>query len=340
MIFHFPLTYVISGRLPGKAASHPYRYAETVELDVREIAPEIAPVAVSWNVAPTPSFQGETTFQHVAFSLSGLDGGQHTRWFEGRHWQRMLHGHTADPRASSYGVSPLLTAEFFSSTLSAGHCNSLLFGLPPFLPGKTKVVAAPEHRRFDVIREDSREDAFDRLARITDDMILVDGVVYMACLDPMVRLARIVRPWGRPFAYAPVPVTYNDKLAGHSFLDRAPKLPLCAWDDIVERCCRDPGTDAGELQAYRPVVHIEDCFSHDQELTLIVDDLALSAREAGGIDFQALHGFRDAKDTEAKMAFISMLRRKGLMTIKARPYFDRIVEMLEASPINLPAMTI
>lgn len=188
----FPIGYAVHARRIGKKSHRPYRFSENVSVDIREVEPEEAPIAVRWRTPETV----ERKFVSRDFFLTCCDETRtsHTRWFKGRHWLRYVESHLYNPSTS--GTSGMaareLTPEQLNRSLAAGgiytYNNIGLSGFTPKWAGiYTKELDADPSDEFDSVIMNQRPAAMLAAEGLRDNLIVVDGVVYVACAQPGLR---------------------------------------------------------------------------------------------------------------------------------------------------------
>jgi hypothetical protein len=323
-----PLHYTLTGPVTGKKVAQTYKFTETVEVDLREIAAEEAPVAVSWAAARSPLFKLRP--RNKSFELRGEDDRQFTRWFEGRQWVRLLVGHVDRDN----GRSPDLTAEIFEARLSAGDCNRSLFGMDSGSEGKYRKVASAQYHLFESIKKDGRQEVFAAHARIERDTILVDGVVHIACRDPVIRLESTV---GTTQGHdVPTVEAYNYEFDwfSHWNIDR-PVLPLSMMEDALDICCAN-GFDRADMSALLPVVHLENILSKEQDIMRRLEYRALQAKNAGRMTEEDMFFFFHQTEPEARLKFVQSRMKLGRLA-DGGDFVAELVEILDQRSIDLPA---
>lgn len=177
MLLSFRVGYVIRGN-KGRL-NRSYNFAETVTAEISETTESEAPVAVSWhtpkNLSPFPM----PTYAHLR--ASDETGRQFTRFYEGRHWLRLVEGHISQ----SYSITPELTGAAFAHGLAEGRGFDIL-GMARNAPGVHKRVEGDPSSQFASTTVNTREHAMRKLDLAFSDLLLVDGVLHVACAQPAI----------------------------------------------------------------------------------------------------------------------------------------------------------
>jgi hypothetical protein len=102
----FPVYYGIDGRLPGKKAARTYSFREFLEVDIQELSEEQAPVACVWSPGAERREYEDRPYQTNNGQFDD-QGNQVTRWYDGRHWKRILLSECAGDTYRIAGLPPL-----------------------------------------------------------------------------------------------------------------------------------------------------------------------------------------------------------------------------------------
>jgi hypothetical protein len=263
----FPISYNVHGRLPGRVIPRSYIFAEMVELQITDVATVDAPVAVSWKV---PSLRTAiTSAEYRRMWAFDANQRQHTVFYEGRHWLRLL---KESPWDRSPG-EPLNSTEFVQGAASGAFNRGLGFAEPT--QGQRKfemVIGDPGHRFEEVIRH-GRARAMDVASEL--EFISVSGVLHARCDQPIFKLVpgwetgdggNVVRTKTR------YPVVDTKELRAPRTLDslRVPTVPLSMRDEVNRKC---PKISKLADQFEWPTVHIPESLSADEDLRLEADYL-------------------------------------------------------------------
>lgn len=186
MRFTFPVSYRLEGRKPGKRVFRPYRFHETVSIEVPEITGAEAPVAVAWPCAGVPE---RRKVKDWSIGCGDADGMQLTRWFGGCHWLRLVEGHVQHSWLTEKPSTRELDVATAASHLAAGtgqHGIGLNLAVRwPRNPAKE--VQGDPTASFDETRNNGRDAAMAAVEKACQDLLLVDGVLHRACAQPGIR---------------------------------------------------------------------------------------------------------------------------------------------------------
>jgi hypothetical protein len=309
MRLHLPIHYTVTGRLPGKRTTRGYKFHEVTEVEIADIEPSFAPVAVSWAVNTDTG--RSTHMREPRLGMAGPDGGQHTRWYDGRHWVRLLSGffETPEHKPQRRGVGPALTVGAIEALLAQPECGYLFdLTVPGEIAGSTHMTPSDPASRFTQVRQSTREEAFARASRITSRHIAVDGVVYEACSQPALRLLNMYEASGLRHDV----VVETTKWSGWD-----PVMPLAMFDEAVESALV-PHAYAVEihrerletlrpvhrerLETLRPVIHLPESISDEIEAVRRADYLVRRFADATKLsESAALKEYSLAYRTDAKL---------------------------------------
>ena len=180
----FPIGYDLKGRRPGKRVFRPYRYSELVSVDIPEVDASDAPIAVEWE----PPRGQVGVYDDRDLGCHGETGTQFTRWYEGRHWLRLVEGHAA-AIGTPQGHREL-TPDMAQRCLSEGngHAAIGLRRFPPGFYGHVSRVHEDPTSGFEEIRSSDRPAAMLAVGEVPRNLICVDGVLHAACAQPTVRM--------------------------------------------------------------------------------------------------------------------------------------------------------
>lgn len=304
-----PATYSVKGVPLGKKARKEDFYAEFVTLDIPEVDADDAPLAMSWSVSPIPPL--DVRFDYVThWEVGACDAlfVNYTLFHEGRHWLRLLDahlGHGMRQRASRGEAEPLATAEFVEKAHEGFYGR--LFGfarsnwtVPPLASGEDVMA------RYDIVNESSRPRVMRALDRL--DLISVDGVLHMACDQPMIALPSAdyeARRYHYPYVTA-----RRRGLSDNPSADETRFLPFAMPEELATYTDAMPPNF--ERTDWDLVVHHAPSFSHDAELEAGADyrvSLVFSAAErARTKSYPYLHDYFGLPDLDAKTAFLERAR--------------------------------
>lgn len=156
---------------------------EIVDIPIRTEDPEDAPVAISWNDLPDK-------IQYAKWGAHERNGDGHTRWFADRHWRPVL----AAGSQSAWQTDNLDLSTLSSLSTSATPYHQLLgnFHLDNPKPPKNRPTDVTDEILANVIG-DSRNYAIEQCRAALSKLLLVDGIVYAPCHEPMVVTTRVIR---------------------------------------------------------------------------------------------------------------------------------------------------
>ena len=257
-----PVHYQIVGVRQGNRASRRYLFREFVPVTIPEVGAPDAPVAVSW-VPPAYRRNSEQ-----CAGISGPDGLQLTRWYEGRHWQRLCLGHiTSEFRMNS----PLMDARTLEQALRDWEAQKLL-GLRWDGDGlRPKDVAGCDPRsEFATIDDDGRETAIEEVMAAFARIISVDGVLHQKCREPFLVLSD--KGSSRGTRQKDFSVEISEFLLFSEPSSRSDVRPLSAWEGLNAEVewCRD-GKPSNEIsRVYGPKIALPESLTYDWEVAFRV----------------------------------------------------------------------
>jgi hypothetical protein len=261
---YFPVTYTIHGYLLGRQQPRSYLFAEMAEVSITDVAPEDAPVAVSWKV---PISSRDVTPWHLRRMWAfDTDQRQHTRFYDGRHWLTVL----ADQPFHDAPSAPLAASEF-AARAESGFFNSCLgFAVPTKGQRKFEVVQQEPSDRFMRNYDSARRYALALANGL--EFISVDDVLYVKAAQPCYRLAPFADSSGG-IAYMPVVHHFTSGERRPFDKTRVASLPISMRDEIIRRC-RSANTlsDASHVGQFEwPEVHLPESMSADYDLEMEAD---------------------------------------------------------------------
>lgn len=261
---YFPVTYTIHGHLTGRQQPRSYLFAEMAEASITDVAPEDAPVAVSWKV-PISS-RDITPWPLRRMWAFDTDQRQHTRFYDGRHWLRVL----ADQPFHNAPSVPLAASEFAARAESGLFNNCLGFAVPTKGQRKFEVVQQEPSERFVQHYDSDRRYA----VALAKDLafIAVDDVLYVKADQPCYRLAPFTDSSGN-IAHMPVvhPFTSGERRSFDKA--RVTPLPISMRDEVIRRCrSANPFSDVSHAGQFEwPEVHLTESMSADYDLEMEAD---------------------------------------------------------------------
>lgn len=175
--------YFVKGRRPGKMVARSYRFMEAVTVDIPEVDPMDAPVAVEWTALAASDRKAD------AFLTCGDKcGRQHTRWMNGIHWLRLSEGHLGEKDPVRRVES--LTANAAQPLLEQNIEGYYALGLEDLWRitgiGWKRAQGYPAYE-FDLVSRSWRDETMVRAEKLAQRLISVDGQLYLACAQPGLR---------------------------------------------------------------------------------------------------------------------------------------------------------
>ncbi|MCS4089163.1 hypothetical protein [Rhizobium sp. BK176] len=296
MEFQCPINYYISGTKDGAVSSKKYYFREFVTVSIAEISSAEAPVAVRWRPAPRtpPSMYSRQRFSDTG--VVGPDGYQHTRWYNGRHWQRLCHGHLNSSSAHHTGTTatPALTvddlaAALMRETYHESATSAVVMGLGDELHEVACVSGSQDVNRdpsadFSSIRRSDRPEKVDRLQEAVASLIVVDGVLHRRSMEPFVSVCHTKHRALDPHLDIAIETTprqfWDQREAAYNI------FAIPDWDRAVATAL--DGTSAVQsLAHFAPEILIADSIARDHESStevgLVLKGLLASLRLAAPV---------------------------------------------------------
>lgn len=330
-----PMSYKIHGRLPGRVMPRSYIFAEMIEVAVTDVAPEDAPLAVSWKVPYLNTHITPSEYRSIwAYDAQQR---QHTVFHDGRHWLRLLR----ETPWSNIPSEPVRTADFEAGAEKGAFNGTLGFPVPTQGQRQFEIVAGDPADRFEEIIRNGRSKALEQASGL--EFISVSGVLHMRCDQPCFKLvpAWIIDDRTRVKTRYPVVDTQENRTPRelHSF--RIPAVPLSMRDEVLRLC---PEVHEGPADQFEwPAIHLPDAISADEELRLEADYLvqeflALTQSELNA-QYPGLEHYFGKPTVEAKLDYLLASEpewhhfevRSGISTAPLR----RAVETLDGMSISL-----
>jgi hypothetical protein len=189
-----PVYYSIDGRLTGKKLSRTYAFREFVAIEISDLSTEDAPVSCVWS----PGFEDRPYAERPYITDNGiadLNGNQTTRWYDGRHWKRILTGDCAGRQFRRPG--PALNSELALKKLLAGDAQTAL-GVECMVNWTDRFVDVEQDAasRFETVKVSAREKAVQETESIPDRVIAIGGELYRSCVEPHITVSRGNRDLG------------------------------------------------------------------------------------------------------------------------------------------------
>ena len=268
MRLDFEIGYDLRGRRPGKSSHRPLRFAEPASVVIREVGSLDAPIAVEWGVRRwSPAHTGNRDRHAYACDDRGR---QFTRFYEGRHYLRLVEAHMEFEGRTYQEEARDLTAATALEALRQGRgfdClglgNYKTVGYPA---KKIKRVASDPTDEFESVTKSKRDKAMGAVERVGDDVLCIDGVVHVACAQPGVRLSRSFLSTE----------TRSDLLDGlDSYLNGHLAFGLSEWRGIAAGQVKGAGNRdlAIELDEASPRIFLDESMDPDIDRRRAVDTI-------------------------------------------------------------------
>ncbi|MCS4088444.1 hypothetical protein [Rhizobium sp. BK176] len=256
----FPLYYGITGRLPGKKQARSYAYRERIEVEIREVSTEEAPIACRWR--PNTDHRHDPDDVRTNHGRSGPDLTQFTRWHENKHWKRMImaDGELRHPPMRS----PELDRTQFQSMLNSGRIQFKL-GVKCFPEWLTaaKDVVDDQESQFEVVKYNHREEALASMEKMLDNVIAVDGVIHAACFEPFIAVRNENRE-GTEVREMVIETT--DRALTYARNTVASAMRIDRFDDALAVATENGTAGVDQLMGVRPEVLIPESFTFDWDM--------------------------------------------------------------------------
>jgi uncharacterized protein (DUF924 family) len=172
MIFEIPIRYKASGRKKGNRLNStlPFQEKVSVELDVR--SGDEAPIVAEWDDTPP-----EGISEHSGWTVLPGAEREHVRHFDGAYWRPLRRSEVVPGVADG---KPATVGEF-SDRIEAGTYGA---GFPTVeLTGRKFFGASSYFETVDFTDRAMHVRLAEEAAR---SILLVDGVVYQRCIEPMI----------------------------------------------------------------------------------------------------------------------------------------------------------
>lgn len=295
----FPMSYNIHGRLPGRVIPRSYIFAEMVDVQVEDVAPEDAPIAVSWKV---PLLRNVITSAEYR-SMWAYDGAQrqHTVFYEGRHWVQVL----KRTRWENHSAEPVKSADFEREAVAGVFNGDLGFSVPTQGQRKFEVVADDPGTRFEEVTRHGRPRALDLASNL--QFISVEGVLHARCDQPCFKLVPGWYEADRTRVPTRYPVVDAKELRAPRTLGplRVLALPLSMRDEVKRKC---PQMWRLGDQFEWPTVHIPESLSGDEDLRLeadyLVHELLAWTEKTLGTKYSGVEHYFRKETVEAKVDYL------------------------------------
>ena len=295
----FPMSYNLHGRLPGRVMPRSYIFAEMVELQVTDVAPEDAPVAVRWKVPFLRTVITSADYRPMwAFDAEQR---QHTVFYEGRHWVQLL----KRTQWENSPAEPVQSADFERRASAGAFNGDLGFSVPTQGQRKFEVVTDDPGSRFEEVIRHGRPRALELSSGL--EFISVAGVLHARCDQPCFKLVPAWYEADRTRVPTRYPVVDTKELRAPRTLDplRVPALPLSMSDEVSRKC---PQMWRVADQFEWPTVHIPESISADEDLRLEADYLVhefLAWTEKNlGTKYAGVEHFFRKPTVEAKLDYL------------------------------------
>lgn len=183
MILDIPFRYEISGRKHGNVRYGDYQVWETMPIEIREVSPREAPLAVSWDDR-FPEGMLLDAYARAEWGPHSLAGDAHTVFFDDSHWVA-LNADVSIVGPADTGYGPCLTDDIAAQIVHEKDCD--LFQVREFdTRARRQVVEHGNdgHSMFSHVKYSHRRQTIGLRQKIAHDLISVDGRLYRKCDEP------------------------------------------------------------------------------------------------------------------------------------------------------------
>ncbi len=302
---NIPVSYLVHGYLPLRQQPRSYLYAEFMALEIAEVTSGEAPIAVEWSPPQTHgTSMSLSSYSHDAVESFDASGCQHTVYYEGRHWVRLLERH-ANPRSHMPGAA--LNTHDTVARIERGDLAKIFGFSERTQSQKTpKVVDGDPRDQFQSVSRNLRGRAMEAFERL--QLLSVDGNLYMACSQPCYAL---VTGWvhGEQGNILRVPFVdvWSDRSPRNLYWDRINYVPLSATDIVSDVIDALPSSVSRIVEV--PRIHIPDTLSAEEDLKLLADhyvhEFMAKSIYIHPIPFAPIQGYFDQAMIEDKAAFLA-----------------------------------
>lgn len=279
MIVDFPVYFAVVGRKYGKRNFLRYGFVEHSREEIRDVYEREAPIAVTWR---SPSMLGtpDILSRESTLGKSDPDGQQMTRWFEGRHWKRLLLGDIDGIDHRQRERLPPLDASTFERALEGGHAYAAV-GLPadPDMARRAKPSHDGAIDEFEEVRKTTRDQVFLAIGKALERCIAVNGEIYRECLEPYL----FMRYEDRPGMVIREMSVETDPRVVSPFRSRdlGVMFPLAEFDAASLMASRGTpvirAANSEWLEFLRPEIRLAEAFSVDWKTHLKLGELLYAA---------------------------------------------------------------
>lgn len=160
-----------SGRRAENAINSTLPFQEVLSVELTEVSDDEAPVCAQWNDEPHPGLSGKSAW-------NVMPGGEttHVRFYGGRYWRPMsAFASLGEPRGD-----PVCALDFAVAVGEGRHKR----GLPLVNLKGNRYGSDSDY--FDTLSASDRALAIQTVESALGDLLVVDGLVYERCLEPMI----------------------------------------------------------------------------------------------------------------------------------------------------------
>ncbi|MCV9964619.1 hypothetical protein OIU34_22265 [Pararhizobium sp. BT-229] len=172
MIIEVPIRYNASGRKKGNSINSTLPFQEMIEVDIPVVGDEEAPVVAEWDDTPPVG----TSPRSSGWTVRPGEEREHVRLFDDAYW-RPLRNHEISGTEDGHPIS----AGEFTRIVGEGRHRSVF---PVFELTGRKFF--PPERYFETVDFSARRKHAPLVQRAAADLLIVDGVVYGRCIEPMI----------------------------------------------------------------------------------------------------------------------------------------------------------
>ena len=172
VIIEVPIRYNASGRKKGNSINSTLPFQEIIEVDIPVVGDEEAPVVAEWDDTPPVG----TSPRSSGWTIRPGEEREHVRFFDDAYW-RPLRDHEI---TGSEGGHPISAGDF-ARTVGEGKHRSVF---PVFELTGRKFF--PPEQYFETVDFSKRRQHAPLVEKAASDLLIVDGVVYGRCIEPMI----------------------------------------------------------------------------------------------------------------------------------------------------------
>ncbi|MCS4088947.1 hypothetical protein [Rhizobium sp. BK176] len=171
MIFEIPIRYKATGRKEGNRLNSTLPFQEKVAVDLEVRSAEEAPVVAEWDDTPPKGLSQKSGWT----ILPGAER-EHVRYFAGAYWRPLRRSEVLEGADGQ----PIAIGEFSDSVEAGTHSS----GFPKVELTGRKFFGPSSY--FQTVDFTDRAKHVQLVEEAAKDILLVDGIVYQRCIEPMI----------------------------------------------------------------------------------------------------------------------------------------------------------